>query len=141
MDSPHSPVPDYISIDFERARIKLGRNEQRLREQAKSFHEDGERFFATFKTSFTEGRVEGSLEALLRIEELAMVLYAEPITSLVRSGTNLLCSSSSFQQLIELVPRLETAFQGTVNLLRSEGLLEETARIQLLVTRPIVSFS
>jgi hypothetical protein len=141
MNTSLPPTPHYISIDFERARIRLDGNEQCFKELAVTFREDGEAFLAEFKRALTEGRDEATLDALLHIEKLAMEMYAEPIATLCRRGKHLLRSPLPNHLLVELIPELETALQGTVNMLRSKGLLQQTDRIQEPVERPTASGS
>lgn len=135
MNLESTPTPDCVSVDTAQALISLDRNEQRLKELAVTFREDGERFLNEYKTLVSEGRFEPAAACLLKIELLAIALFAEPITSLCRQGRQLLELQGSKESLTNLTPKMETALQGTVDLLRSEGLLQETTRFPETVDR------
>jgi len=130
-----SATPESVSVDTAQALISLDRNEHLLKELAVTFREDGERFLNEYKTLVSEGRFEPAGTSLLRIELLAIALFAEPVTSLCRQSRQLLESQVSNESLTNLIPKMETALQGTVDLLRSEGLLQETTRFPEPVDR------
>ena len=136
MNIESAPTPDGVSVDTAQALISLDRNEHLLNELAVTFREDGERFLNEYKTFVSEGRFEPAVASLLKIELLAMALFAEPVTTLCRQGRQLLESQSSNESLTHLIPKMETALQGTVDLLRSEGLLQETTRFPEPIDRP-----
>ncbi len=136
MNIESAPTPDCVSVDTAQALISLDRNEHLLSELAVTFREDGERFLNEYKTFVSEGRFEPAVASLLKIELLAIALFAEPVTTLCRQGRQLLESQSSNESLTHLIPKIETALQGTVDLLRSEGLLQETTRFPEPIDRP-----
>jgi len=136
MSLESSPTPECVSVNTAQALISLDRNEHLLKELAVTFREDGERFLNEYKTLISEGRFEPAAASLLRIELLSIALFAEPFASLCRQGRELLESQGSNESLTNLIPQMETALQGTVDLLRSEGLLQETTRFPEPVDRP-----
>ncbi len=129
MSLTYSSGPHYLTIDLTRVRDSVCNDEARVRERAVIFHESEVRLLDELKKSLTEGRESECLTVLSKMEELSAGMYVEPITTLCRRGKHLMSSKNPNNLMTELVAQLETALQGTVNLLRSEGLLRDDVEI------------
>lgn len=102
---------------------------QQRSELAKTFQEEAIKLCSQIKNSLSEGRGLDTANEVRAFAGLAEQFSAQPLLSLVQQALEMVEHEAWTPLLKELLPKIETALQGTVDLLRQEDLLTGTVRL------------
>ena len=102
---------------------------QELSESAKTFQEEAEMLYANIKSDLTQGRVLESESDLSKLLELTLKFSAQPLVELTQTAIEFAKSRSWTQLLNDHLPKIATAMQGTVDVLRDQKLLSGSVRL------------
>jgi len=121
-----------IHIEVELPAVILIRRELSVQERselAKTFQEEAETLYADIKLHLTEGRVLESESDLGRLLTLTKKFAAQPLIDLTQTAIEFAKSRSWTQLLNDHLPKIATAIQGTVDVLREQNLLLGNIRL------------
>jgi len=104
-------------------------SQQELSESAKTFQEEAEMIYADIKLDLTYGRVLESERDLSRLLVLTQKFAAQPLIDLTQAALELAKIRSWTHLLNDHLPRIETALQGTMDVLRDQKLLSGSVRL------------
>ena len=104
-------------------------SQQELSESAKTFQEEAEMIYADIKLDLTEGRVVESESDLSKLLTLTQKFAAQPLIDLTQTAIDFAKSRSWTQLLNDHLPKIATAIQGTVDVLRDQNLLSGNTRL------------
>ena len=118
--------PKSIRIEVELPAVIVTRREpsaQERSELAKTFQEQAETLYANIQLDLTEGRVIESENDLSKLLELTQKFAAQPLMDLTQIAIEFAKSRSWTHLLKNHLPKIATALQGTVDVLRHQKLL------------------
>jgi len=118
--------PKSIKIEVEKPAVILTCREpsaQERSELAKTFQEEAETLYANIKLDLTQGRVLESEDDLNRLLALTQKFAAQPLIDLTQTAIEFAKNRSWTHLLNNHLPKLATALQGTVDVLRDQKLL------------------
>ena len=124
--------PKSIHIEVELPVVILTRRELSVQERselAKTFQEEAETLYADIKLDLTEGRVVESESDLSKLLTLTQKFAAQPLIDLTQTAIDFAQSRSWTQLLNDHLPKIATAIQGTVDVLRDQNLLSGNIRL------------
>ena len=96
---------------------------QERSESAKTFREEAETLYANIKLDLTQGRVLESESDLSKLLELSLKFSAQQLVELTQTAIEFAKSRSWTHLLNDHLPKIATALQGTVDVLRDKKLL------------------